>query len=474
MQKQECDEKTSLLPSTQDLNNLNQPHNVNDWKEVSSTFQISKKTILFYSTSIVLLFFYIIFDVLSTLYFKKTLNLLYQYPFLASELNYIITGVMFFIGHIIYSEIYYPYFVSITNRKGHSKENMKTNVMDDNCRYHHTKIYTIHYINISICNIFETLFQIVGSNGMGKGSGTLMVVLAQINIPLSVLCTLLIFRVRYNMLQWCGVACILLGIFIVVILPLIVQAIVNSEEHGKEQGTIWNGRTLFYGGIFVLSCFFSVGQRVYEQYLFRKISLKQRERTVEEEKVKSIQSILLGNNNNSINSTSNNYSEQEENGSKHKKLMNKKRFKHAPLNVYTLGFYERVYELGLNTLVMFPVYYIFINQYSDVNQFILGMNVAFNNVLFGDRQGWVTVVVFNFFSYVWLQLRLLCVKYINADITFFANAFAFPFCTLIFALPFMKFLISEQSTITPYHIVAIIVLFIGLLLYGVGERRNKK
>ena len=79
-----------------------------------------------------------------------------------------------------------------------------------------------------------------------------------------------------------------------------------------------------------------------------------------------------------------------------------------------------------------------------------------------------------YFSYIWLQLRLICVQYINADITFFANAFAFPFCTMVFALPFMKFLIPEQSQLTIYHIISIIILFFGLIVYGIGERKNKE
>ena len=191
----------------------------------------------FYFYSFILIFLYIIFDVLSTLYFKKSLNLLYQHPFLASELNYIITSVLFFIGHFIYSEVY---FVSKNGRK---------------FKNHHN-VFTIHYINISICNIFETLFQIIGSNGMGKSSGSFMVVLAQINIPLSVLFTILIFKFKYNKLQWIGVSLILLGIFIVVILPYLV-----NRNFG--------GVNLFYSMIFLLSCLFSVGQRMYEQYLFK-------------------------------------------------------------------------------------------------------------------------------------------------------------------------------------------------------------
>ncbi|KAG2385578.1 hypothetical protein C9374_003393 [Naegleria lovaniensis] len=464
-----------------------------------------KKTFLFYFTSFLLLASFIVFDVLSTLYFKKSLNLLFQYPFLASELNYIITCVLFFIGHYIYSEIYYPMknkklmMIHETNssinvvtsssihsnihdsnihetRPIHSSihetnSNIHSSIHETSSNIHssihetssikptetcnspipnHHSLYSIHYLNISICNIFETLFQIIGSNGMGKNSGTLMVLLAQMNIPLSVLCTLLIFKEKYNTLQWCGVVCILLGIFIVVILPYLVSLRESTIEGGSS--------SLFYACIFVVSCFFSVGQRMYEMYILKRAIKKHR--STRKNVVNSSLKRMVNENSNL------------------KRMVNENSHipmeSHVPLNVYTLGFYERIYELILNTLIMFPLYYFFITQYESLNSFIHDMNMAFNNVLFGERQGWITVVVFNIFSYIWLQLRLLCVQYINADITFFANAFAFPFCTLVFALPFMKFIIPEQSSITAYHIVSIVVLFIGLVLYGIGERRRKR
>nr|CAG4716934.1 unnamed protein product [Naegleria fowleri] len=517
----ESSEHSPLLLSMKNDHN-NEQHGQQQPKQQQFEQQPSNTTqkFLFYFTSLLLLTCFIIFDVLSTLYFKKSLNVLYQYPFLASELNYVLTCGLFFIGHLIYSEIYYPFKVQLNSRENshhHSdhfismivndssnsihpmKNTITTNTtpttnttiiettttttlnttmitttpmnttpsppsppMNHNTR-HHSTLYSIHYLNISICNIFETLFQIIGSNGMGKNSGTLMVLLAQMNIPLSVLCTLFIFKVKYNALQWCGVVCILLGIFIVVILPYLV-VLARDEVQQEQQQHSSTRPSLIYAGIFVLSCFFTVGQRMYEMYLLKRTNKRN--------------NYFMNNTHeqNKRNTISQNVNDTHEKRKRNTISRNtcKDPSINVPLNVYTLGFYERIYELILNTILMFPLYYFFINQYDSFNSFIHDMNIAFNNVLFGERQGWITIVIFNINSYIWLQLRLLCVKYINADITFFANAFAFPFCTLVFALPFMKFIIPEQSPITPYHIVSIVVLFIGLVLYGIGERRSNK
>ncbi|KAL9657369.1 hypothetical protein ABK040_014358 [Willaertia magna] len=271
---------------------------------------------------------------------------------------------------------------------------------------------------------------------MGKDGGSLMVIVAQLNIPFSALFTSLLFKdSTYHFLQKIGIAIIMVGVFIAIVLPVIVNWIKNGASISNSKS---DNNVLFGVFLFIIGCIITVLERMYYQYLLNEKSVNLKIKRYTKRFFKS-----------------------------NSKIYN-------PFNIFTFGFYTCLFEFILNLIVMFPIYYFFIHNYNNFNEFIHSMNIAFNNILFSkDRYGALIYFTYCFVSYIWLMLRLACVKYINADITFFANALAFPFCTLVFVFPFLSFILPEQKPITVYDIISIFILFIGLICYGIGERREK-